>query len=152
IRKELSSLGMLERELHLKQLQINRLLNITQAINNNVSADGLYKMYNSFLSWEMGVKKMALYVTDVNGNWKCTSTIGIDDSLVDIDISDLLPNYQKLKNIDEDKDHPLIRQFDIVIPVLHKKSPIAYTFIGGFERNDDMYSKVQFITTITNII
>ena len=48
IKKELSTLEMLERELHLKQLQINRLLNITQAINNNVKEDGLYKMYNSF--------------------------------------------------------------------------------------------------------
>jgi len=152
IRRELSSLELLERELHLKQLQINRLLNITQAINNNVSADGLYKMYNSFLSWEMGVKKMALYVINKQGDWTCASIIGIDEKLSKLDITELLPNYQKLKNIDEENDHPLIKQFDIVIPVLHKKSPIAYTFIGGFEKDEDMYNKVQFITTITNII
>ena len=152
IKKELSGREHLERELHLKQLQINRLLNITQAINNNVSADGLYKMYNSFLSWEMGVKKMALYVIDKKGEWVCASTIGIEEKMAKMDISDLLPNYQRLMNIDEGNDHPLIKQFDVVIPVLHKQSPIAYTFIGGFERDDDMYNKVQFITTITNII
>lgn len=152
IKKELSSREYLERELHLKQLQINRLLNITQAINNNVSADGLYKMYNSFLSWEMGVKKMALFVTNKNDQWECASTIGIDEKLAKMDISDLLPNYQRLKNIDEGNDHPLIKEFDVVIPVLHKQNPIAYTFIGGFEKDDDMYNKVQFITTITNII
>jgi len=44
IKKELSNLESLERSLHLKQLQINRLLTITQAINNNVSAQGLYDM------------------------------------------------------------------------------------------------------------
>ncbi|MEM1323087.1 MAG: PP2C family protein-serine/threonine phosphatase [Bacteroidota bacterium] len=151
IRKGLSSHEMLERELHLKQLQINRLLTITQAINDNVSASGLYAMYNSFLSWEMGVKKMALYVKNED-QWDCASHIGLGEDLVGLDISDKLPKYQRLKNIDEDSDHPLIREFDIVIPVLHKQMPIAYTFIGGFDADDDMYSKVQFITTITNVI
>jgi len=152
IKKELSSLEQLERELHLKQLQINRLLNITQAINNNVKEDGLYKMYNSFLGWEMGIKKMALYVTNKDNEWYCASTIGIDDKLAKTDITDKLVNYQRLKNIDDDNDHPLIKQFDVVIPVLHKDNPIAYTFIGGFEQEEDMYNKIQFITTITNII
>ena len=151
IKKGLSNLESLERELHLKQLQINRLLTITQAINNNVSAQGLYDMYNSFLSWEMGVKKMALYVLE-NEKWKCTSAIGISDELLAIDITEKLPNYQRLKNTEDDKEHPLIREFDIVVPVLHKKSPIAYTFIGGFKKDEDMYNKVQFITTIANII
>lgn len=152
IKKELSSLEQLERELHLKQLQINRLLNITQAINNNVKEDGLYKMYNSFLSWEMGIKKMALYVTDRENKWYCASTIGIEEKLSELDITEKLSNYQRLKNIDDDNDHPLIKEFDVVIPVLHKEDPIAYTFIGGFDKDEDMYNKIQFITTITNII
>ncbi|MFT5169281.1 MAG: sigma-B regulation protein RsbU (phosphoserine phosphatase) [Saprospiraceae bacterium] len=152
IKNELSRLEQLERELHLKQLQINRLLNITQAINNNVKEDGLYKMYNSFLSWEMGIKKMALYVRSREGKWYCASTIGIDEKLANLDISDKLMNYQRLKNIDQENDHPLIKEFDVVIPVLHKIDPIAYTFIGGFDKDEDMYNKIQFITTITNII
>jgi phosphoserine phosphatase RsbU/P len=152
IKKELSTLEQLERELHLKQLQINRLLNITQAINNNVKEDGLYKMYNSFLSWEMGIKKMALYVTNKENKWYCASTIGIDEKLIKLDITEKLKNYDRLKNIDQNNDHPLIKEFDVVIPVLHKSDPIAYTFIGGFDKDEDMYNKIQFITTITNII
>ncbi len=152
IKKELSSLELLERELHLKQLQINRLLNITQAINNNVKESDLYKMYNSFLGWEMGIKKMALYVTNKEGNWYCASTIGLTDALIEIDMTEVLPNYQRLRNLDEDVEHPVVKEFDVVIPVLHKENPIAYTFIGGFEESDDMYNKIQFITTITNII
>ncbi len=151
IKKGLSSLDALERELNLKQLQINRLLNITQAINDNVSANGLYNMYNSFLSWEMGVKKMALYIKK-NDQWECASQIGLDDKLLAEDISAKLLQYQRLKNLEDEKNHPLISQFDIVIPVMHKQSAIAYTFIGGFSENEDMYSKVQFITTITNVI
>lgn len=152
IKKGLSNLESLERELNLKQLQINRLLNITQAINNNVSADGLFSMYNSFLSWEIGVKKMALYIRlDDEGDWECATSIGIAKNLLEIDISTRLAEYTRLNYVD-DSSNDLINEFDVVIPVRHKEQPIAYVFIGGFGEDEDMYNKVQFITTITNII
>ena len=150
LRKGLSNIEALERELNLKQLQINRLLNITQAINNNVSAEGLFNMYKSFLSWEIGVKKMALYVRDED-DWACASSIGIKEDLLKMDVSNHFEKYTRLNN-EEDAGHPLFKQFDVAIPVRHKENPIAYVFIGGFSEEEDMYNKVQFITTITNII
>ncbi len=152
IKKGLSSIESLERELNLKQLQINRLLNITQAINNNVSAEGLFNMYRSFLSWEIGVKKMALFVQDVeSGHWKCTAQIGIEEDIPAAEVSQHFHKYTRLISVDED-EHPFIQRFDVVIPVRHKEKSIAYVFIGGFNEDDDMYNKVQFITTITNIV
>jgi len=151
LRKEMSKMESLERELHLKQLQINRLLNITQAINNNVSDQGLYDMYNSFLSWEMGIKKMALYIQEQDV-WECISFIGISKKMTEIDITQKLTEYDRLKMLEGNETHELIKEFDVVIPVLHKEQAIAYTFIGGFEEDDDMYNKIQFITTITNIV
>ncbi len=153
-RQQFSRVERLERELNLKQLQINRLLNITQAINNNVTSEGLFSMYNSFLSWELGVRKMALFIhgyDDMEDEWECISSIGIDDETLALDVSDVLPKYTKLDNL-EASLHPLLSQFDLVIPVLHKDQPIAYVFIGGFGDDDDMFDKVQFITTITNIV
>ncbi|MEO1263685.1 MAG: GAF domain-containing SpoIIE family protein phosphatase [Bacteroidota bacterium] len=150
VKKRLSTIEQLERDLNLKQLQINRLLNITQAINNNVKTDGLFEMYASFLSWEMGVKKMALYFHN-SGKWECTAHIGLADELLSMDISNELAKFTRLNNL-MDNDHPFVKNFDVVIPVKHKETHLAYVFIGGFDENDDMYSKVQFITTITNII
>ncbi len=146
----MSKIQQLESALNLKQLQINRLLNLTQAINNNVSSRGLFDMYTSFLSWEMGIRKMALYFKDKD-QWVCKAFTGIPEGLIALDISDRLPEFSRLHNL-EIKDHLLLKEFDVVIPVLHKKSPLAYVFIGGFEENEDMYNKVQFITTITNIV
>lgn len=141
----------LQNDLHLKQLQINRLLGITQAINNNVSAHGLYEMYRSFLGWELGIHKMALYIKEEDGRWRCTSSIDILPELLNVDIAVYLSSYDRLKTL-EGVDHALIGQFDIVIPVKHKDIPIAYVFIGGFKEDEDVYNKIQFITTITNII
>lgn len=147
---EQATLEQLRKELDLKELQVNRLLNITQAINNNVKAQELFDMYQSFLSWELGVKKMALYIQS-EGAWACQASLGISEAQSEIDISELLPQFTELGYLDE-QNHPLIKVFDIVIPVRHKSTPIAYALVGGFEEDDNMYSKVQFITTITNIV
>ena len=76
IKRTLSRIEKLEREVSLKQLQINSLLAITQAINENVPAEGLFNMYNSFLRWEIGIRKMALFFKE-NDKWDCTSALGI---------------------------------------------------------------------------
>jgi sigma-B regulation protein RsbU (phosphoserine phosphatase) len=151
--KRFSRLEQLERELNLRQLQVNRLLTITQAINNNVSAEELYNMYHSFLSWELGVRKMALFVREREGSdhWRYATHIGLSKALLDCDISGELGAFTELVNL-ESSEHPFLSEFDLVIPVLHKQLPIAYVFIGGFEDDEDMYEKVQFITTITNIV
>lgn len=150
IKAGLSKLEALERELNLKQLQINRLLNITQAINNNVSAEGLFNMYRSFLSWEVGIKKMVLFIKK-GESWMSATSIDIAEDLFTEDIPTHFHKFSTINNIDE-TDHPFFREFDVVIPVMHKNTAIAYVFIGGFGEEDDMYNKIQFITTITNII
>jgi len=147
----LNTIEQLERELHLKQLQINRLLNITQAINSNVKVGELFEMYSSFLSWEMGVRKMALFFRK-DDQWHCAAALGFDKTEVDaMELSKELTSYTRPNNL-SDSSHPFVKQFDVVIPVLHKDVPLAYVFLGGFGEDEDMYSKVQFITTITNII
>ncbi len=150
IRQELSSIEHLEKELNLKQLQVNRLLSITQAINHNVSAEDLFAMYTSFLHQEMELSKLALYVYK-RKKWQCASAVGIAAHLLELDISKHLEKYRQLDNL-RGTEHPLLEQFDIVIPVLHKDQPIAYVFIGGFREDEDMFNKVQFITTLTNIV
>jgi sigma-B regulation protein RsbU (phosphoserine phosphatase) len=147
--RELALLEKLEKDLSLKQLQIKSLLTITQAINDNVSADGLFNMYKSFLSWEMGIEKMALFVHS-EISWDCVSQINFKKK-VNKNFIGLFTKYTRLHTIRPEEDKEL-QSFDIIIPVLHKAKPIAYALIGGMKDKEDIYSKIQFITTITNII
>lgn len=148
--RELAILEKLEKELSLKQLQIKSLLTITQAINKNVSAEGLYNMYKSFLSWEMGVHKMVLFVLE-DESWHCTSHINISNEWVINELALVVHNYERLHTV-KDTDPEVLHAFDIIIPVMHKEAPIAYAIIGGIKDQEDVYNKIQFITTITNII
>ena len=149
MKREFGILEKLEKELSLKELQIKSLLTITQAINDNVSADGLFNMYRSFLSWEMGIDKMVLFVKGIP-DWDCATYINVEQSYHQELIEECL-KFKRLHTVKDD-DHPYLKLFDIIIPVFHKENPIAYALIGGIKEKEDIYNKIQFITTITNII
>ncbi len=139
-------LEILKRELSLRKLQIRSLQAITQAINENISSEELFQMYKSFLNWEMGVKKMALYTRN-NGHWQCVSKINDSDEIISVDYEKLFSKYKRLHRITED-DPSELQHFNILIPVYHKDLPLSYALLDDLEDRD----KIQFIITITNII
>ena len=155
----MTTIELLERELHLKQLLINRLLEITQAINNNMTSSSLYRFYENILTWEVGVKGLLLFMAEVevkNGEeykkWIPVVVHGIEPALVEAhNIDEYLSTFKKTSNVIH-KEHPLLSHCKIVIPVHHKKNPIAYAFIGDIETQNNEYEVVQFVTTITNIV
>ncbi len=144
-------LRSLEHQLGLKQMQIQRLLNITQGINENLTAEQLYTMYKEFLRFEMGMSKVLLMIKE-DKDWK----IVVDHNLDKVyDATILLPiveNFASLHTVKE-SDPEFLHEFDIVVPVYHKQSQktIAYLLVTVANK-DDLYNKIQFIQTITNII
>lgn len=141
----------LENELNLKQLQLKSLLAITQAINDNVSADGLFNMYKTFINWDMRVERMVFYVRE-GENWICPASINVDYDMASLGLLDRLSQYTRLQTLRHEEGDPVLQEFDIIIPVMHKETPLSYTLIGGFEDEGDVFNKVQFIQTITNVI
>jgi len=151
LNREIQLLEKLEKELNLKELQIKSLLTITQAINDNIPVEGLFNMYRSFLSWEMGIEKMVLFVrNNENEDWESPTTINVDFGKTKEIIKHVL-QHKRLYTLKKG-DSSELAGFDVVIPVRHKDYPIAYALIGGLKDKDDLYNKIQFITTITNII
>ena len=149
--EHMSHIEKLERDLSLKQLQINRLLEITQAINNNLSAKDLFKIYRSILSWELEIEKMALFIKQEKA-WVAVCSLGIEDeSILTSSLGATLQHYTRISNLQDGEDTTL-QNFDIIIPVQHKDEAIAFALIGGLDDSIDMYEKVKFIKTITNII
>lgn len=147
--REIAIIEKLEKDLSLKQLQIRSLLTITQAINDNISQDGLFDMYRSFLSWEMGIEKMALLISS-DPIWECVCNIHCDN----LDVDEMIPVLAGMKRLHTVKpgDDEMLQGFNIIIPVFHKDYAIAYSLIGGIKDKEDLYNKIQFITTITNIV
>ncbi|MCH2043574.1 MAG: PP2C family protein-serine/threonine phosphatase [Saprospiraceae bacterium] len=144
---------LLEHKLSLQQLQINRLLEITQAINNNFSKTDLFKLYQDTLSWEMRIETFALY-TRITDEWECVASAGLGETLLDMDITNYFSRFTRSTKVAE-PDHPLLREFEFVIPVHHKTYPIAFAFLGEdlfSGKRDDIYETIRFISAITNVI
>lgn len=142
----------LERHLALQKLQIKRLLDITQAINNNIGVGELFEMYKNTLTHEMRVGKFALYIYQ-NDYWECVSHMGLSEGFLNEPIGDAFDQYTRFTGL-RDVTHPLLREFDFILPVYHKKQPIACTLLKNIkiEDDDDIFELMQFISTITNII
>lgn len=144
----------MERELHLRQLQVRRLLQMTQAINNNVAAEDLFDMYRAFLRQELGVHRMALFVRDaVNDHaWNLATSLDLEGVAPPREeMGEVLSIYTRSGLLNKDTNS-FLDNFVHIVPVLHKERPIAYILVGTFDDEEDMFERIQIITTITNVI
>lgn len=143
----------LERKLSLTRLQVNRLLNVTQAINSNVKAEELFDMYAQFLNWELDVKRLVLLVRSKDDDtlWSIGTALPRHEFNTNqtFTLNELL-RFERPSRIDATEPNAFFRRFDAVIPVAHKDSAIACAFIGGYDQADP--GKIQIITTLTNVI
>jgi len=134
----------------IKELQLNALLEITQAINNNLSEESLYKIYNFTLRSNLNIQKLALFVLD--DEWSCKVSFGTKKHFHK---ANLLPEFKTIQDITHLKefDDCDFTVFDIIIPVTHKSTTLALVFVGGLEKDDYQNEDgVKFIQALSNII
>jgi len=128
-----------------KDLELRSLLEITQAINNNLSEDSLYKIYRFTLLANLNIKKLCLYVLD--DDWSCKVNFGTNQDFYKLPLPNLyrdLTSSQKVNNCEEQ-----FCEFSDVFPVSHKDRLLAVLFA---ESGEDMEIDITFLQAITNII
>src|SRR4029079_19434603 len=142
----------LKAKFEIKELELNALLEITQAINNNLSEESLYKIYNFTLRSNLNIKKLALFVFDEE--WSCRVSFGTAKYFTK---ANLLPEFKTIQDITHLKHFKKCEfsVFDIIIPVTHKSTTLALVFVGGLEKGDPRYENedgIKFIQALSNII
>jgi len=142
----------LKKQFEIKELELNALLEITQAINSNLPEESLYKIYNFTLRSNLNIKKLALFVLDED--WDCKAHFGTEHHYRK---TKLLPQFKTIQDITHlrEFDECDFTEFDIVIPVTHKSDTLALVFVGGLDKNDPRYENedgIRFIQALSNII
>lgn len=137
----------LKDQLALKQLELNSILEITQAINSNLPESSLYKIYQFTLLANLNIAKLALFVLDKE--WICKVQFGTKKDYDKTKLNDHILGINEITFL----KHEEFEEFDVIIPVLHKTKVLAYTFLGGFSDKQQQYEvNISFIETFTNVI
>ncbi|WP_296620831.1 PP2C family protein-serine/threonine phosphatase [Marivirga sp.] len=136
----------------LKELELNALLEITQAINENLPEDSLYKIYNFTLRANLKLGKLMLLVQE-NKQWEQKLSFGTQKDYADINADELVQSRKILFNSDL-FDSPF-EEFEVAIPVFHKNELLAIAFLGGVSNAQEkelIEHHLNFIQALTNII
>jgi sigma-B regulation protein RsbU (phosphoserine phosphatase) len=133
---------------HLKQMELNSLLEITESINNNLPEDALYKIYDFTIRANLNIDKYAFFVYETE--WDAKVSYGIS---IDLTETGSLPD--KLKEIKEistisDVEAPF-DQFKVAIPILHKSKLLAIVLATGSD-SDQAELNTTFLQAISNLI
>ena len=143
----------LENQLKLKDFKLNSLLEITNAINLNQGVDQLMRIYEFILKEQLGFGRFVLF--NLQEDWNCLSKVGIKGKLKEIDIKNDLGRFKEITVI-ESSHSSLLSEFDIIVPIFHKDTPLAYLLIAGIQKEGnkitDSLSYMSFVQTLTNII
>lgn len=142
----------LKNKYEIKELELNALLEVTEAINSNVPEESLYKIYNFTLRSNLSIRKLALFVLDER--WNCKVNFGTNANFLTAELPEYFKTLNGISSLKRNDDN-LFGEFDIVIPVAHKRSTLAIVFVGGVYKDDSRYESedaLRFIQALSNII
>ena len=136
----------------LKELELNALLEITQAINNNLPEESLYKIYNFTIRANLKLTKLALYVKD--DSWECKVNYGSKNDFSTIPLDERFLRKTTIREINLANTENPFSEFEKVIPIAHKNNLLALVFMGGLEAYPDGPRGINtdFIQTLSNFI
>lgn len=141
-------------KLELNEFKLNSLLEITKAINNNLSIDSILKIFEYILREQLGISKLILYANDSN-QWNCILHFGSRGLNKKINVQKELTHIKDITVI-ESSSIETLNSFDIVIPIFHKKTALAYLLIGDLEEElipiSPGIKHMPFIQTLASII
>jgi sigma-B regulation protein RsbU (phosphoserine phosphatase) len=141
----------IKKELNLKKLELSALLEITQAINNNLPEYALYKIYHFTLLAQLHINRLTLFVLD--DEWECKVCFGTQYNFSKLE--ELPAVVTCITQTTYIADLPLDdrwREFEIVIPVLQNNKILAFVLIGNSHAYYSDIAALSFVQTISNII
>lgn len=144
------ALESIQKKFYQKELEVNALLEITQAVNNNLPEEDLYKIFEFTLRANLRLDRMALYVKEED--WECKVQFGTKRDFTTLSIDPSCLDIKEITQLDNvDLSISCFSEFDIIIPILHKSRLLAFVYIKSV-KTDDTEAETTFVQALSNII
>jgi len=131
--------------------KLNALLDLTKAINANLSNEGLFEQYKTVITTDLGIAQFVLFIKEKN--WHCASSAGISDTQLQL-ISANARSFED--NTMSITDWAAAGSLDIVLPIQKDEQSIAFIFLGDGEDEQMSISPsvkhMRFVQTLTSIL
>ncbi len=141
-----------KKQFEIKELELNALLEITQAINSNLPEESLYKIYNFTLRSNLNIRKTGPVCTgqrlELQSELRLTPPVHPHQAVAGVQDH---TGHNPLAELRECE----FTEFDIVIPVAHKDryaGPRVRGRTGYAQHEHENGDSIQFIQALSNII
>jgi sigma-B regulation protein RsbU (phosphoserine phosphatase) len=143
------------KRLRISNFKLNALLDITQAINENLSKEELLQRYENILRKDLNIGKIVIF-NKGDDHWDSILVSGVsEDTYKTIDVEKDLIHHNEITFVTASRSE-ILESFDIIIPVYNNNAPLAFVLIGDIEEEGEGVSPIikhlNFIQTLSNII
>ncbi|MBA4302640.1 MAG: hypothetical protein C0424_00275 [Sphingobacteriaceae bacterium] len=139
----------MRQQLELQQVQLDAVLQLTQAVNYNFSNAALIEIFGYLLTQELKAERFLLYLEEEG--WKRYVSKGL---LAEIypDIPQLLEGQERCGPMKSEWQRHFAGM-EWVVPVVYKQRPLAYLLLGNFAWDTDTRKNLlQYLQAVTNVL
>ncbi len=136
-----------------RQAELNSLLELTQAINRNSSAQVLFEMLELIMKVHLKVGRMRLLVEDTD-RFYCAARFGgtIENSKAMRQLCNALKKINRIEALD-DRYAEVAPGYSFFVPVLQENKLKAFIVIGDFNVATELvHNDLTFMQTLINVI
>ena len=137
-------------QIELKDIKLQALLEITNAINSNLPIEQLLNLFSFILKEQLGFKKFILL--HHQEEWNCLVKTGYKGK---IELKEVENDFERFKEITlvESSTNTIIKEFQAIVPVFHLNKALAYLLISSSSVSHELEpSHFSFTQTLANII
>jgi len=137
-------------QIELKDIKLQALLEITNAINSNLPIEQLLNLFSFILKEQLGFKKFILL--HHQEEWNCLVKTGYKGR---IELKEVEKDFERFKEITlvESSTNTIIKEFQAIVPVFHLNKALAYLLISSSSVSHELEpSHFSFTQTLANII